>query len=173
MLRVVEIFGLLGVALSIPASRHPTLQAIPSPAVHDAIDRLGQHVGPAVPDDLTVNAEDAEDAEEIAKLASNICSQGCEGIPEGSFWSWAAPIMLERGRICSGKPGGEDRHCSNEPGDMAKKQFDSLVQKLLASTSSARLPGMDFLRLPSLAPRGRSNMPPMEKRLTHTMLLSE
>ena len=130
MLRVVEIFGLLGVALSIPATRHPTLQAIPSPAVHDAIDRLGQHVGPAVPDDLTVNAEDAEDAEEIAKLASNICSQGCEGIPEGSFWSWAAPIMLERGRICSGKPGGEDRHCPNEPGDMAKKQFASLVEKL-------------------------------------------
>merc|ERR1711865_872690 len=46
------------------------------------------------------------------------------------FWSWAAPIMLERGRICSGKPGGEDRHCPNEPGDMAKKQMSSLVEKL-------------------------------------------
>ena len=49
MLRVVEIFGLLGVALSIPATRQPTLQAIPSPAVHEEpsslpepIDRLCQ-----------------------------------------------------------------------------------------------------------------------------------
>ena len=131
MLRVVEIFGLLGVALSIPATRQPTLQAIPSPAVHAANEEpsslpgpIDRHVGPAVPKDLTY------DAEEIAKLATSICSQGCEGIPEGSFWSWDAPLTLERGKTCSGKPGGEDRHCSNEPGDMAKKQFDSLVQKL-------------------------------------------
>ena len=112
-------------------------------------------MGPAVPDDLTF------DAEEIAKLATSLCSQGCEGIPEGSFWSWAAPITLERGRTCSGKLGGEDRHCSNDPGDMAKNQFASLVQKL----------GLNMFS--TFAVVGSSGMPPMEKRLTHTMLSSE